>query len=126
MCIVLPTVQSLSTTTRVNIGQDSTGRYPESGEIDIDDLGVWRRALSPYEAECVYSVAKNYGQSFDSYGPVALRIQGSGGDVEIIWQSGRLETANDISGPWEPVADATPPYCRITEKGLARFYRVRL
>ena len=125
-CIILPTVLSLSRTSAVNIGQDATGRYRESGQIDIDDLGVWRRALSPYEAECVYSVAKNYGQSFDSYGPVALHIQGSASDVEIIWQAGRLETANDIAGPWEPVADATPPYCRITENGLARFYRVRL
>jgi len=87
---------------------------------------VWRRALSPYEAECVYSVGKNYGQSFDSYGPVALRIQSSGGGVEIIWQAGQLETADGIYGPWEPAADATPPYCRISEKMLARFYRVRL
>ena len=125
-CIVLPTTQSLSRTTPVNIGQDTTGHYPESGEMDIDDLGVWRRALSPYEAECVYSVGKNYGQSFDSYGPVALRIQTSLGGVEIIWQTGVLESADNIYGPWEPVADATPPYCRVSEIKLARFYRARL
>ena len=125
-CIVLPTVQSLSRTTPVNIGQDTTGHYPESGEIDIDDLGVWRRTLSPYEAACVYSVGKNYGRSFDSYGPVALRIQSSGGDAEIIWQAGVLEAAEDFNGPWEPVAAATPPYCSASKIGLARFYRVRL
>jgi hypothetical protein len=94
--------------------------------MDIDDLGVWRRALSPYEAECVYSVGKNYGLSFDSYGPVALGIQTSPGGVEIIWQAGALESADDIYGPWEPVADATPPYCRISENKLARFYRATL
>jgi hypothetical protein len=125
-CIVLRTNVTLTGSTPVNVGQDATGRYPESAEVDIDDLGVWRRALSAYEAECVYSVGKNYGRSFDSYGPVALRIQSSGGDAEIIWQAGVLESADDIYGSWEPVADATPPYCRIPENGLARFYRVRL
>jgi hypothetical protein len=126
MCIVVPMTRSLTRTTPVNIGQDTTGHYPESGEIDIDDLGVWRRALSPYEAECVYSVGKNYGLSFDSYGPVALRIQTSPGGVEIIWQAGVLESADDIHGLWEPVADAIAPYCRVSENRLARFYRVRL
>lgn len=124
--MVAATTATLSSTRPVNIGQDTTGRYPESGEADIDDLGVWRRALSPYEAECVYLVGKNCKRSFDFYGPVNIQIQSSVAGVEIIWQAGVLETANGISGPWEPVAGAVAPYCRIPANGSKQFFRVRL
>jgi len=36
------------------IGQDATGRYGEVGSGDIDDIGVWRRALTPLEAASIY------------------------------------------------------------------------
>jgi Concanavalin A-like lectin/glucanases superfamily/Immunoglobulin I-set domain len=110
----------------VNIGQDATGRYAESGEVDIDDLGVWRRALSPSEAECVYLAAKNYGLSFDSYGPVTILIDHSAADLGVIWQAGLLEAADDVSGPWEPVPGATAPYYRMPVNGTQKFYRARL
>jgi hypothetical protein len=46
------------------IGQDPTGRYPESGYADIDDLGVWRRALTALEAASIYMAAVTNGLSF--------------------------------------------------------------
>ena len=110
----------------VNIGQDATGRYAESGEVDIDDLGVWRRALSPSEAEDVFLAAKNYGLSFDSYGPVNILIDHSAAGLGVIWQAGLLEAANDVSGPWEPVPGATAPYYRMPVNGTQKFYRARL
>jgi hypothetical protein len=110
----------------VNIGQDTTGRYAEYGEADIDDLGVWRRALSPSEAECVYLVAKNHGLSFDSYGPVTILIDHSAAGLGVIWQAGLLEAADDVSGPWEPVPGATAPYYRMPVNGTQKFYRARL
>ncbi|HXJ71208.1 MAG TPA: LamG-like jellyroll fold domain-containing protein, partial [Candidatus Dormibacteraeota bacterium] len=42
-----------------NIGQDGTGTYTDNGGVGIedgtiDDLGIWRRALSPAEAIAIY------------------------------------------------------------------------
>jgi hypothetical protein len=47
-----------------NIGQDPTGRYPESGSADIDDLGVWRRALTALEAGSIYMAGVSNHLSF--------------------------------------------------------------
>jgi hypothetical protein len=46
------------------IGQDPTGRYPESGSADIDDLGVWHRALSALEAASIYMAGVSNHLSF--------------------------------------------------------------
>jgi hypothetical protein len=39
-----------------NIGQDGTGAYPDGhfGDADIDDVGVWRRLLTPQEVASIY------------------------------------------------------------------------
>ena len=39
---------------------------------DIDDVGIWARALSQVEAESIYAAGQS-GQSFDVYGPVKQR-----------------------------------------------------
>jgi hypothetical protein len=46
------------------IGQDTTGLYPESGSADIDDLGVWRRALTALEASSIYMAGVSNHLSF--------------------------------------------------------------
>jgi hypothetical protein len=46
------------------IGQDPTGKYPESGSADMDDLGVWRRALSALEAGSIYMAGLSNHLSF--------------------------------------------------------------
>jgi hypothetical protein len=48
----------------VTIGQDPTGQYPESGSADIDDLGVWHRALTALEASSIYMAAVSNHLSF--------------------------------------------------------------
>ena len=50
------------------IGQDPTGQYKETGSADIDDLGVWRRALTPLEAASIYLAGTNH-VSFTGSGP---------------------------------------------------------
>src|SRR5205085_9955822 len=57
------------------IGQDPTGKYPETGSADIDDLGVWRKALTALEAGSIYMAAVSNGLSFVGTGPVSLSIQ---------------------------------------------------
>jgi len=46
------------------IGQDPTGTYAESGAGDIDDLGVWRKALTALEATSIYMAAVSNHLSF--------------------------------------------------------------
>jgi hypothetical protein len=46
------------------IGQDPTGKYRESGSADMDDLGVWRRALTALEASSIYMAGVSNHLSF--------------------------------------------------------------
>jgi hypothetical protein len=46
------------------IGQDPTGQYEETGSGDIDDLGVWRRALTALEAASIYMAGVSNHLSF--------------------------------------------------------------
>jgi hypothetical protein len=116
----------------MNIGQDSTGTYPwfaEAGpqaEAVVDDLGIWRRALSPTEAQSIYLVGQTYGRTFDTYGPVMLTVQRSGAEVELIWQAGTLEAAAEVAGPYVPVPGAAAPYLKVLPSTAGKFYRVRL
>lgn len=47
-----------------HIGQDGTGYYAETATIDVDDMGIWKTALSDLDARSIYIVAQN-GLSFD-------------------------------------------------------------
>ena len=61
-------ITSFDSGTNFNIGQDATGQYaaasPTAG--DLDDLGVWRRALTPLEISGMYlaGVSNTPGVSF--------------------------------------------------------------
>jgi hypothetical protein len=118
--------QSLDTGAPTNIGQDSTAAYPEAGSADIDDMGVWTRTLSAYEAFSIYSVGQNFGKSFDSYGPVTLTIQPTATGFQLIWAAGTLLQADTLTGPWTPVSGAAAPYYKATTGATKKFYRVQL
>lgn len=125
----------VNTGARTVIGQGNTFDYTgfaSEGEtnvtaaFELDDLGVWRRALSAYEVYNMFYVGKNYGQSFDSYGPVSIVMRKAGNDVEIIWQAGTLKESTSLSGPWNAVSGATAPYYKSTPGAGQNFYRVEL
>lgn len=107
------------------IGQAPNGDYQEDGQADIDDLGIWQRAFSATEAQSVYQVGVQ-GKSFDTYGPVSLRLQKSGDDLELLWESGTLQSADAVDGQYNPVAGAIAPYHRVTPGPGKKFYRVKL
>jgi hypothetical protein len=107
------------------IGQAPNGDYQEDGQADIDDLGIWQRAFSATEAQSVYLVGVQ-GKSFDTYGPVSLRLQKSGDDLELLWESGTLQSADAVDGQYNPVAGAIAPYHRVTPGPGKKFYRVKL
>ena len=48
----------------MNIGQDGTGSYAESADMLIDDMGIWRIAMSDVDARSIYYAGIN-GNSFD-------------------------------------------------------------
>jgi autotransporter-associated beta strand protein len=76
-------VESIDSGFPVTIGQDPTGTYPVTAQADLDDLGVWRRVLSPLEVSSIYLVGTNYhGSIAPVITPpplVPARISGIGG-----------------------------------------------
>ncbi len=123
-------VGSLDTGMDVCLGQDPNGVYDPNnntsfvGGYDIDDVGIWRRALAPTEAQAIYMVGQN-GTSFDTYGPVMLSIRQAGTALELIWQTGTLLQSSTINGTYSPVPGATAPYYRATPGPGSTFYRVQ-
>lgn len=109
----------------INIGQGGDGKYTEKGGFAIDDLGIWRRALTDIEARSIYIAGQTYGKSFDTPGSVILYPYSlPGGKLGIAWLSGTLKQANTLTGPWTPVAGAAPPSYQFTPTSTNTFYRV--
>jgi len=122
-------IGDLNTTGPINIGQDPTGMYPEQGAGDVDDLAVWRRALSIYEAYAVYYAATNANTSFDMApaSPVHLGLSGSGANVLLTWKPGStlgtLQQSSNVNGPWTTVGAYTPSY-KVPVTAAQQFYRL--
>ena len=74
----------------VNIGQDGTGVYTDgqsARDIDakIDDVGIWRRALTANEAAAIY-VAGLVGKDLSQVvTPQQLHLTLSGGNANLMW-----------------------------------------
>ncbi len=110
----------------INIGQAS-GAYPEDGTFQIDDVGIWRRALSSYDVLSIYNAGQDAHQSFDVYGPVKLTITPAGADLFVAWQAGTLESNTNLQNRngWTTVQGASAPVFRVTPSPGSVFYRVR-
>jgi hypothetical protein len=117
----------LDTQQPLTIGQDPTGSYTADGQTnlayDIDDMGVWDRALSPVEAESIY-LAGQSGQSFDSAVTTlgSLTIAPRGSKIVVTWSAGTLMSSSNANGPWAPVAGASPPSYTLTPSARSQFY----
>ncbi|HEY5910115.1 MAG TPA: LamG-like jellyroll fold domain-containing protein [Verrucomicrobiae bacterium] len=120
-----------STATAVNIGEDGSGAY-NAAPIDafIDDLGIWRRALTPAEVLGIYT-AGLAGNSLDLTAPVTNpkplnpTITLSGANVLINKANTMLESAPSLFGPWaEEVAARQTNTFTAPATGL-KYYRGR-
>lgn len=112
----------------VVIGQDPTGLYPEAGGFTLDDVGMWRRALTPLEVAQIESAGRTAGHSFDTVSPtVTLTISRSGSSVTISWTSGTLYQSDKIGAGavWTPVAGASPPSYTAGAGSGSKYYRVQ-
>jgi autotransporter-associated beta strand protein len=116
---------SITPSYAANVGQDGPGNYNVTATYTIDDLGVWQRALTSYDALSLYTAGAS-GQSFDVYGPVSMALQQSGSSLKITWQAGTLQSAANINGPWTAVSGAAAPYYTITPGTGNMFFRIKL
>jgi len=109
------------------IGQNPAGDYGVNGAGAIDDVGIWRRALTPIEARSIY-FAGQAGNSFDSVETpkVTLSITASGGSVTVGWNLGTLQSADSPEGPWQNVSGASAPSYSAPASASAKFYRAKL
>jgi hypothetical protein len=109
-----------------SIGQDPTGHYNEAATNYVDDLAVWRgRVLTANEAYSAYYVGKTYGRSFDAVYPITIEIRTIEGNNYIVWQTGTLRWADDVTGPYTAVPGAVAPYYLITPGTAKKFFKVQ-
>ncbi len=108
----------------IALGQDPTGGYAVDGAYTLDDVGIWDRPLTAYEAASIYAAGERH-QSFNVYGPVVLSIYQVGNHIDLAWQAGTLLQSSSLNGPFTPVQGAAAPYYRTTASGAAMYFRVR-
>jgi hypothetical protein len=117
---------NIDTTNPTIIGQDPSGRYGEALDFDIDDLGVWRKALTPLEAASIYAAGSFSGLSFTntqtSLAPLVMTPL-TGGKVKFTWSLGTLQSATNVLGPYVNMP-VTSPYTNPATG--TRFYRTKL
>lgn len=121
--ILIAPVGNVDQGTAAVVGQDPTGKYGEAGEASIDDLGVWRRVLTPFEVASIYAAGAQYGVSF-AIKPISLSVGTSGSQVKIVWTGGVLQVSDTVTGTFTTVSGATSPYL-VTPTTAAKFYRVK-
>lgn len=114
------------------IGQDPTGAYPVTADADIDDLGVWRRALSPLEVSGIYLAGASNSVSFappvsGTPTPATLTLQQVGGQWQIVWTGtgGVLQASSDVAGTYTNVPSGTSPYTIPISSSPHLFYRLK-
>ena len=110
------------------IGQDPSLVYTEGGTATLDDIGIWRQALTPTQVAQIESAGRA-GRSFNSVAPVlpTLTVGRSGGNVVLTYTSGTLVESTDPTVPkdaWTPVAGAGSPWA-VTPSGVKMYYSVR-
>ena len=84
-------VTSAQSSWAVNIGQDGTGVYTDTGSAHdinarIDDLGIWRRALTANEAVGIYLAGVAGKDLSQAIAAPRLMITSAGSNVTLIWE----------------------------------------
>jgi hypothetical protein len=123
----------------VNIGQDGKGTYTDGGSAGItnaliDDVGLWRRALSPQEAASIYTsgqAGKDLSQVVVSTGPskVTLSASISGSNLVLTWTGAptvSLQSSTSISpASWQTVPNTLGANsAQVPITGGASFFRL--
>ena len=122
-------IGSVNNGANIIIGQDPTFHYLEPGTATIDDLGVWKRVLTPTEVTQIYSAGATAGNSFNSVGPtpITISIAKSGTQLVLSYSSGTLYSSPTLGtgAVWTAVAGASPPSYTFTPGTGNLYFRVK-
>jgi hypothetical protein len=98
------------------IGQDGTGTYGSGfTDLEMDDLGIWRRALTPQELAAIYEAGqegKDLKQAVVAASDLGmLSLQHQGDNVVLQWTDGagvKLQKTSSLTPPvqWNDVPGA--------------------
>ncbi len=97
------------------------GVIPPSLDGSINNVAIYDYALTPAQIQQHYQI----GLTGTNASPPLVSIQLSGPNVIITWNSGYLQEATSINGPWTYANTATSPYA-VPANGPAAFYRTTL
>ncbi len=118
----------------VNIGEDGTGIYTDNGSAYnlgalIDDLGIWRRALTANEAKGIFN-AGNAGHDLAHAAAVSkLVIQLNGANANITWTGSaavKLQQATSLNpANWTDVPNTLgASSASVPVSGAAAYFRL--
>jgi len=115
----------------VNIGQDGRGDYTDNGSAQIvncaiDDLGIWRRALTPQDISGIYTSGVA-GRSLPSVR--FLNIINNGATMTLNWvgtcSSYTVQHKSALTDlVWIDDGTTTASSLTVPKSGNARFYRI--
>jgi hypothetical protein len=120
-----------------NIGQDGTGGYTDGGSVGltnavVDDVGIWRRVVTPQEVASIYAQGQA-GQDLSTATTVtigSITIVPAGTSVTLNWTAAtgvKLQKATSLTAPvdWQDVAGTTGVGTTTQPaSGTATFYRL--
>jgi len=139
----ISSLRTVDTSSVITVGQDPTGTYPvissptatdlsawgQTQTHTLDDLGIWKRALSPLEVAQIES-AGSAGNSFDTVNPaVTITVTRSGDSITLSWPNGTLLQSDTLGAgaSWTAVPDASAPSYTFTVPTTGnKFYRVQV
>ena len=93
----------------ITIGQDPTGNYGTE-TFSMDDLGIWRRALTSYEVASIYEGSRKVRPELRRPRGGHLEPQSLRREPQLIWQTGTLLQSTNAAGPYTAGPDAVAPY----------------
>jgi len=109
--LISPGVESIDSGLPTNIGQDGTGGYTDGGNVEIDalidDVAIWRRAVTAFEVQRVYQFGTNGVKVSDIPDPAGATLASTipvNGAIDV--RTDTVISADIIDGA-TPLNDAT-------------------
>ncbi len=116
-----------------NIGQDGKGSYTDGNSVGVtdgqmDEVAVWRRALSPVDVSTLFTNGSNsknlFGQTVATAAPPTVAVTANADGTVTLNYTGTLQSSATLGGTFTPVAGATSPYTVTPATGpTSQLYR---
>lgn len=104
----------------------TTSNYNARFDGVIDEFSILNKALSASRISELYQYAQtpNLESSLLPRVPAQIHVGWDGTHVLLNWGGGTLESAEQVTGPFTPVPNASSPYSETVNASGKRFYRV--